>query len=278
MDFPRASDPAAAERLRESFSGPIDPALGRVLDCLGGNSPYLADLARREADTLRAVLAQGPDAVCDLALGRLVPVAPTLGRSDTGQLLRAAKRQVALTVAVADIGGAWTLDQVTGALSDLAEGALRISVAHLLRAAHDRGELRLPHPAAPSRGSGFAVLAMGKLGARELNFSSDVDLVLVFDPDAHAYNADGVGAIFARLARDLVALMERRDAGGTVFRVDLRLRPDPASTPPAVALPAALAYYEGAAQTWERAAMIKARPGAGALALGRRGRGAAVGA
>ena len=270
MNFPRASDPAAAERLRQSFPGPIDPALELMLDCLGGNSPYLSDLACREPDTLRAINAQGPDAVCDLALGRLVTVAATLGRSETGQLLRTVKRQVALTAAVADTGGAWTLDQVTGALSHLAEGALRIAASHLLRAAHDRGELRLPHPAAPSRGSGFAVLAMGKLGARELNFSSDVDLVLIFDPDSHAYNAEGAGAIFTRLARDLVTLMEQRDSNGYVFRVDLRLRPDPASTPLAIALPAALAYYESVAQTWERAALIKARPVAGDLALGRR--------
>ena len=269
MEFPPPSDAAAAERLRHAFPGPVGPMLGRVLDCLGGGSPYLSDLALSEPDTLRAVLAHGPDAVCDLALGRLMP-APTLSRSETGRLLRTAKRQVALTAALADIGGAWTLDQVTVALSDLAEGALRASASHLLRAAHDRGELRLPHPAAPSRGSGFAVLAMGKLGARELNFSSDVDLILVFDPDAHAYNADGTGAIFARLARDLVALMQHRDAGGYVFRIDLRLRPDPASTPPAISLPTALAYYEGAAETWERAAMIKARPVAGDLALGRR--------
>ncbi len=270
MHFPPASDREAAARLRQAFAGPADPALAELLDCLGGNSPYLAQLARQEPETLRAILAQGPDAVCDLALGSLVGVAPGLGRSDTARLLRTAKRRVALTAAVADIGSAWTLGQVTGALSELAEGALRIAVSYLLRAAHDRAELRLPHPGAPSRGSGFAVLAMGKLGARELNFSSDVDLVLVFDPDAHAYNADGIGAIFARLARELVTLMEQRDAGGYVFRTDLRLRPDPASTPLAISLPAALAYYEGAAQTWERAAMIKARPVAGDLALGRR--------
>ncbi len=229
-------------------------------------SPYLAWLTQQEPEALAA----GPDAACDLALGTLTNVSPTLGRAQTAALLRTAKRRVALAAATADIDGAWTLAQVTGALSDLAEGALRVAVAHLLRAAHDRGDLRLPHPAAPQRGSGFTVLAMGKLGARELNFSSDVDLILVFDPEPHAYNADALGAIFVRLARDLVTLMQQRDAGGYVFRTDLRLRPDPASTPPAVSLPTALAYYEGAAHTWERAAMIKARPVAGDLALGRR--------
>ncbi len=229
-------------------------------------SPYLARLTQQEAPALAA----GPDAACDLALGTLTNVSPTLGRAQTAALLRTAKRRVALAAATADIDNLWTLAQVTGALSDLAEGALRVATAHLLRAAHDRGDLRLPHPAAPQRGSGFIVLAMGKLGARELNFSSDVDLILVFDPEPHAYNADALGAIFARLARDLVTLMQQRDAGGYVFRTDLRLRPDPGSTPLAISLPTALAYYEGAAQTWERAAMIKARPVAGDLALGRR--------
>ncbi len=233
-------------------------------------APYLSALAAREAATLRAIEVSGPDAVCDLALGTLTAVAPTLARAPTSALLRTAKRRVALATALADIGGAWSLAQVTGALSDLADGALRILVAHLLRAAHDRGELRLPHPAAPARGSGFTVLAMGKLGARELNFSSDVDLILLYDPEPHAYNAEALGAIFARLTRDLVALMQARDADGYVFRTDLRLRPDPGSTPPAISLPTALAYYEGAAQTWERAAMIKARPVAGDMALGRR--------
>ncbi|MEJ0047786.1 MAG: hypothetical protein WDN04_17935 [Rhodospirillales bacterium] len=118
----------------------------------------------------------------------------------------------------------------------------------MLRQAHARGDLRLPHPAAPERGSGFVVLAMGKLGARELNFSSDVDLILLHDPAVHPEFADSLGHVFTRMARDLVGLMEARDAGGYVFRVDLRLRPDPASTPPSVALPAALAYYESMGQ------------------------------
>ncbi len=269
MPFPPPHDRLAADRLLAAFPQPHDGVLPDLLACLGGNSPYLAELALREADTLRAIAAQGPDGVCDLALGQVARLSPTLPRANIASALRTAKRRIALAAAVADIGGAWTLDQVTGVLSDLAEGALRVVVTHLLHAAHLRGELRLPHPATSTR-AGFTVLAMGKLGARELNFSSDVDLILIFDPDAHSYNADGISAIFARIARDLVALMQQRDTDGYVFRTDLRLRPDPGSTPPAISLPAALSYYEGAAQTWERAAMIKARPVAGDLALGRR--------
>jgi len=270
MQFPVGRDRIGAHRLIGAFQEPVGSETKALLDCLGGNSPYLAELALREPKTLCAILAQGPDAVCDLALGRLARAQPTQSRAETAAELRLAKRHVALATAIADIGGAWTLEEVTSALSDLAEGALRLATAHLLHAAQERGELRLPHPAAPDRGSGFAVLAMGKLGARELNFSSDIDLILIYDSGAHPYTAERNGATFARLARDLAGLMQHRDANGYVFRTDLRLRPDPASTPLAVELATALAYYESTAHTWERAAMIKARPVAGDLALGRR--------
>jgi glutamate-ammonia-ligase adenylyltransferase len=270
MHFPLPYDAHAADRLLQAFPGPLDGKLTPLLACLGGNSPYLSDLALREPGTVRAIATQGPDAVCDRALSGLTNVPPGLPRAQVAALLRGAKRQVALASSIADIGGIWELDQITGALSDLADAALQVATAHVLRSAHDAGELRLPHPAAPPRGSGFTVLAMGKLGGRELNFSSDVDLILIFDPAAHAYNAEGLGAIFARLTRDLAGLMQARDANGYVFRTDLRLRPDPGSTAPAISLDSALAYYEGAAQTWERAALIKARPVAGDLALGRR--------
>ncbi len=111
------------------------------------------------------------------------------------------------------------------------------------------------------------VLGMGKLGARELNYSSDIDLIVLYDPAA-AYHEEEAGPIFVRLVRDLVRLLEERTADGYVFRTDLRLRPDPGATPPAVSLPAAIAYYESMGQNWERAAMSKARPIAGDRAAG----------
>ena len=267
--WPAAADQAAATRLVQDFEtrhGKAAAALVPLLRCLGGNSPYLAELALREADQLAAMLVEGPAKLCERAVKSLVSAAPSLPRADVARLARQAKRRVALASAVADIGGLWTLEEVTGTLSRLADAALGLCVRHLLWTAQGRGELRLR---AGGR-SGFVVLAMGKLGARALNYSSDVDLILLFDPAAHPYNADNLGAIFTRLARDLTSLMQTRDADGTVFRLDYRLRPDPGSTPPALALPAALAYYEGQAQTWERAAMIKARPAAGDLGLGAR--------
>jgi glutamate-ammonia-ligase adenylyltransferase len=270
---PIPADPIAASRFMAELrarAGGLPAAADSLLEAIGGNSPYLSDLALREPEVAEAILLRGPDAVCDAALLALSAARPAMSRKDMAAAMRRAKRHVALATAMADIGGVWSLEQVTGALSDLADTALRVATAHLLHHAHASGELRLPHPASPDRGSGFAVLGMGKLGAHELNYSSDVDLVLLYDPAAHPGLEDEVGNVFARMARDLTGLMEARDAGGYVFRVDLRLRPDPASTPPAIALPGALAYYESQGQTWERAALIKARPVAGDLALGRR--------
>jgi glutamate-ammonia-ligase adenylyltransferase len=278
--WPAAFDAAAATRLLERFA-----ALGRtearlaaradvtaMLRCLGGNSPYLSDLALREPGAVARFLAEGPDATVTAAMTALAQVKPAARREKVAAALRLAKRQVALVCALADIGGQWNLEQVTGALSALAEATLGLAVAHLLRTAHDAGDLVLPDPENPAAGGGFTVLGMGKLGARELNYSSDIDLVLLFDPAAPIYTertADHAMVGFAaRIARGLVGLMETRDADGYVFRTDLRLRPDPAATPPAIAIGNAITYYESMGQNWERAAMIKARPVAGDLALG----------
>jgi [glutamine synthetase] adenylyltransferase / [glutamine synthetase]-adenylyl-L-tyrosine phosphorylase len=278
--WPLPSDEGAADRLVERFAAlgraeaklAASPAGTAMLRSLGGNSTYLADLTLREAAALRELCVQGPDAVVAAAMARLRAIPPTTERKRLAALLREGKRIIALATAVADIGGIWKLEQVTEALTALAETALSRSVAHLLRSAHDAGELRLPDPDDPEAGGGFTVLGMGKLGARELNYSSDVDLVLLYDPAAPIYTEatapEAIGAFTARFARGLVALMEARDSDGYVFRTDLRLRPDPAATPPVVALPAAIAYYESMGQNWERAAMVKARPVAGDLALG----------
>jgi [glutamine synthetase] adenylyltransferase / [glutamine synthetase]-adenylyl-L-tyrosine phosphorylase len=263
--WPPPADPDAAARLRGDLTDCAD--WGVALDALGGNAPYLADLARRETVTFRAVMAQGPDAVLREVLDGLGTQDPAQPTSRIASLLRQAKRRAALCIALADLGGAWQLEQVTAALSDLADGALRLACDHLLLAAHNAGKLRLPDPANPSRGSGFAVLGMGKLGAQELNYSSDVDLILIHESWATPVPDDAVD-IFSRIARGLIGLMATRDADGYVFRTDLRLRPNASSSPPSIGLDAALIYYESMGQTWERAAFIKARPVAGDCDLG----------
>ncbi len=286
--WPAAHDTAAAARLIERFGAlgraeaklAARPDVAAVLEAVGGNSPFLSDLVLREPAALRGFLADGPEPVMAEAMAALAAVPPAAPRPQIAAALRRAKRVAALVVALADLGTIWSLARVTEALSDLAQATLTLAVAHLLRAAHTAGTLALPDPDRPAEASGLIVLGMGKLGARELNYSSDIDLILIYDPAAPIYTSRAggeapaddsdahAGGVMSRLARDLVTLMEARDANGYVFRTDLRLRPDPAATPPAIALPAAIAYYESMGQNWERAAMIKARPVAGDLAAG----------
>ncbi|UFN47173.1 bifunctional [glutamine synthetase] adenylyltransferase/[glutamine synthetase]-adenylyl-L-tyrosine phosphorylase [Roseomonas sp. OT10] len=270
---PAPFDPAAAERLVAGFAERGTAArayagteAGRaLLAALGGHSPYLADLALREAEVLLRMAERGPDATFATVLDPIGRVAADAGRGPLGAVLRRAKRQGALVIAAADIAGLWDLGKVTGALSTLADTAIKAAAGLLLREAAARGELA---PArANGRGCGVTILGMGKLGARELNYSSDVDLMVLFDPEA-APDPDRAQSASVRLARELVKLLEERTEEGYVFRTDLRLRPDGAATPLAVSIPASVAYYGSMGQNWERAAMVKARPVAGDKALG----------
>ena len=182
--------------------------------------------------------------------------------------LRRAKAAAALVVAAADIASAWPLMKVTGALTTLADLAIRSAVATLLRQAHAGGDLNLPDPNAPETGCGYVILALGKHGGCELNYSSDVDLYVMFDDVRFPYTGRKSAQEFAvRLTRDFVRIMQERTADGYVFRTDLRLRPDPGSTAIAVSRQAASIYYESYGQNWERAALIKARFVAGDAVL-----------
>ena len=270
--WPDPADPAAAQRLADRFAalGPDYAAFvaqhGAALAALGGNSPFLSDLTLREPAALTGALAN-PGHAFDGVLSQLQATPSAAARATIAAALRRAKRQAALIIAVADLSGAWPLHRITGALTTLAEATLRLALQHLLLAAHAAHEITLPHTLDPEAGCGVVILGMGKLGAGELNYSSDIDLIILYDPVQHA-RVDGLSALFTRMARNLVALMEARDADGYVFRTDLRLRPDPSATPPAVSLATAIPYYEAMGQNWERAAMTKARPIAGDLALG----------
>ncbi len=284
---PAVADAAMAERHRERFLDAVatcddavlaqdigecfaDGNISTILAALFGNSPYLSHCAIRDPAFTRALLRDGPDASFAALLRDLC--AETAAQTDIAALmrvLRLAKRRAALLIGLADIAGAWPLEHVTAALSTLADSALSAAAAHLLREAHQAGEITLPHPDQPERDSGLVILGMGKLGGRELNYSSDIDIIVFYDPDRLAYRGrKSLGEMFIRLTRALVRILEERTGDGYVFRTDLRLRPDPGSTPAAISLQAAELYYEGMGQNWERAAMIKARPVAGDLAAG----------
>jgi glutamate-ammonia-ligase adenylyltransferase len=232
-------------------------------------SPYLAGLMRRWPDRLAAILDDAPEAGLADILARTDGLS---GGADAVKApLRRLKGELHLLTALADLGGVWSLDQVTGALSRFADA----SAAAALRAvAHDQRERgKLVSSADDPRGPvpGLFGLAMGKHGANELNYSSDIDISLFWEPDLLVPAlAEGVEPqrFLDRLAQAFAQLMQERTGDGYVFRVDLRLRPDPSSTPPVVAVPMALDYYEGVGQNWERAAFIKARPVIGDLTEG----------
>ncbi|MHB2167814.1 bifunctional [glutamine synthetase] adenylyltransferase/[glutamine synthetase]-adenylyl-L-tyrosine phosphorylase [Alsobacter sp. R-9] len=247
-------------------SAPVAALLAGLAD----HSPFLWGLARADAGRLLALLEADPDSRIAALLAATRDAWRTAsGEHDLMRVLRRAKQEMALLVALADIGGAWGLDAVTAALAGFADAAAAASVDWLLAQAAGQGRFHPKDPEHPSQGCGMVVLALGKHGAVELNYSSDIDVVVVFDPDT-APLADGVEPtpFFVRLVKGLVKLMQERTADGYVFRTDLRLRPDPASTPTAIPLPSAFAYYETVGQNWERAALIKARPVAGDLPLG----------
>jgi glutamate-ammonia-ligase adenylyltransferase len=248
------------------------PRLAGIIAAIAETAPYLWDLICVDPARFVRLVTQAPDdsfAALLAAARRRAAAART--PAQLMRVLRQTKAEAALLIALADIGGVWPVPRVTRALTDIADMALAAAVHHLLRDAVRRGKLTPRDPTHPERGSGYVVLAMGKMGAGELNFSSDIDLMVFFDPAAGSLAATIEPQDFwVRLTRDLVKLLQQRTADGYVFRVDLRLRPDPSSTQIAISVDAALAYYESRGQNWERAALIKARPCAGDLATGER--------
>ena len=220
-------------------------------------SPYLAGLMRREAEWAAGALRGPPEAARDALLDGAVGI-----EGDPGVSLRRIKRRMALLVALADLGGAWSLEEVTGALTALADRAVEAALAHALAREAARGRL----PEAP----GAFVLAMGKMGAGELNYSSDIDLIFLHDGARHAPSDHAeVKAGLVRAVRATCRTLSDPGPEGYVFRTDLRLRPDPSVTPVILPVEAAERYYESLARTWERAAFVKARACAGDLAAGR---------
>ena len=244
----------------------------RLLASIFGNSPFLSGVAVKEWAFLTRLVEEGPDPLF-AEIAASVEKTEDLGEDTAAVMrrLRIAKRRVALVAALAELAGVWSLEQQTAALSRFAEAALGAALRHLLREAARKGLITLTDADQPEQDSGLIVLGIGKLGGYELNYSSDIDLIILYDPASARVSArDGVQSFFVRLTRELVRILEAYTGDGYSFRTDLRLRPDPASTPLAMSVPAALAYYESVGQNWERAALIKARPVAGDRAAARR--------
>jgi glutamate-ammonia-ligase adenylyltransferase len=273
---PRAGDAAAAERGLTRWSRlpdrpeDIDRDLDveRLLAGIFGNSPYLSELLLSEPAVLTGMLAHGPDRALEQLLAEHAAEPPG-NRARLMANLRRTKRRVALLTALADIAGLWPLERTTEVLSRFADLATQHALDLVLREATQRGEVELADQERPQDQAGIIVLGMGKLGAFELNYSSDIDLIVLFDPDRLRYRGRESPMAFAvRLTRTLVHVLEHRTRDGYVFRTDLRLRPHPPGHPLALSVDDAEQYYERHGQNWERAALIKARVIAGDRAAG----------
>jgi len=242
-----------------------------ILSSVFGNSPFLSHCITNDILFFCGLLKEGPERTFNGLMNELDLFwkgQPT--REEMSKRLRISKRRASLTIAIADICSYWDNTKITESLTQVAEKSLSYAAGTLLREGHNRGYFKLPDPENnPEIGSGLVILGMGKLGGRELNYSSDIDIIVLFDTDV--IDTDDPWDLqknIVRITKSLVQMMDERTADGYVFRTDLRLRPDPGSTPLAISVLAAETYYESIGQNWERAAMIKARPVAGDLKAG----------
>lgn len=276
--LPQAFDPERAEDiadlLKETASRKNIPLKDfNAAKAAFGNSPYLAALAKRFPAETVAFLSSKPDASFTNILARLNAPRPADEKDeDFMKFLRNQKNLAALLIALADISGEWPLPTITACLSKFANNCLDLAIARALTIRMKAGDLPWPDGLDASSdisttinsGHGYFILGLGKLGGSELNYSSDIDIIALYEPQAVTYiGRKSVSDCFIKLTQDVVHYIDQRTMDGYVFRVDLRLRPDPGATPVALSVDAALGYYHSIAANWERSAMIKASFSAG---------------
>jgi glutamate-ammonia-ligase adenylyltransferase len=256
VQTPIAFDAAQGANAAGPFAD-LSTAAQELIAGAAGCAPYLADLIRLDPTFTRQCFLGVPEQLLDQIIDEVLQPEKT-----NAAHLRSAKRRAALLIALCDLGGVWDVTQVTGALSAFADACISAALDHLITRAMDAGKI--------ISGAGLFVLGLGKLGARELNYSSDVDLVVFFDPDLFiALGSKSATERGVEIVQAMARLLQDVTGDGYVFRVDLRLRPDPGAMPVALSINAAETYYAGRGQVWERAAFIKARPVAGDLAAGK---------
>lgn len=233
--------------------------INQLIRGVGGCSPYLKGLLEIEYDWVLSAL-DSQENILNAEFSRLKKT-PS---SEIKTALRVTKRRVALWSALCDFSGIWELNDVTNMLTQFADLACQLALKVALETELSRGNipgLEIDH--SPEK-TGMFVLAMGKMGAHELNYSSDIDLICFFDETQfleEKYFDARKG--FIRATRLMSSILSDLTEDGYVFRTDLRLRPDPSVNPVCIATETAERYYESLGRTWERAAYIKARVVAG---------------
>ena len=237
---------------------------------LFGNSPHLSRLLLRDLEFTEALLTEAPDSLTGQVLDELSATdSCSMSRDQLMRFLRSRRSRVAVLAAVYDCFEIADVMACARLLTSMADHAVRLSVQHLLMERVKRGDLVLKEEPGGVEHCGYFVLAMGKHGSCELNYSSDIDLIVLYDPRWIQYTGNrSLADCFLRVTQGLVNILQTRTGDGYVFRTDLRLRPDASSTPVAITVDFALDYYQRMGRTWERAAMIKARPVAGDLDAG----------
>lgn len=264
----RTVDPVAAlhalARLLAAAPTALGPDRAGLLLRLLGGSPALATALAVEGagwsellDGVAGVPERGVDAhaAALMAAGVAGPVTRTALQAG----LRRHHRRELLRIGGRDLLGLATVDDTVRELSALAEAEIEAALACT------RARLEAEWGALPT---GFVVLGMGKLGGAELNYSSDIDLVYVYDADGELASGRTVRELCTRIAEEVTRAIAEVTEDGFCFRVDLRLRPGGGEGPVAISRAAAVSYYEAWGQTWERAVWLKARPVAGHRGLG----------
>lgn len=242
----------------------LEDKTGKILlSCLFGNSPYLSKALIKEIVFFKNLMEKGYDqAFSEIADFLKDSAGKFESEEEIISSLRKLKLRASLLIALADITGNWELEKVTAALSEFADLCVKNVLCHLLAKAAKRGDIS----ESALENSGIVVIAMGKMGAGELNYSSDIDIIVFYDELRAKYKGrHSANHFFVSITQELAKILSERTKDGYVFRTDLRLRPDPGSTPAAVSIKAAEIYYETLGQNWERAAMIKSRFVAGDL-------------
>ena len=226
----------------------LKDAIGRAKE----NAPFLAMAIDLQPDLTELLEGEDLSAALDYVAQAGVSA------YSVKQKLRLEKRALALTLAIGDLAGQLSLTEVIETLSDFADRALNEAIADIYAQRY---------PDAPVEG--FAVIGLGKHGSRELNYSSDIDPIFIYDPEKiPTRGREDHGDASRRIGQKLVEYLNDRDEDGYVFRVDMRLRPSPEVSPVALPVDAAISYYESSALAWEQAAYIRSRAAAGDIVLG----------